>query len=83
MLDFTKHFIPLLKELEIKEILHEVCVCGDGLKIVFADGSGIALNKDTYGHNAGLLEGYNGKFISKYDDVTGCLTYAEAIELLI
>jgi hypothetical protein len=52
------------------------------MKIVFEDGSDVALNLATYGANKGLLEGYKGKFRTEYDDVTGYMTAQEAYEIL-
>ena len=81
-LNFNAHFIPFLEMLEKANIAHTVEVCGDGMKIVFNDGSDIALNIGTYGFRSGLLEGYNGKFRNRYDEVTGYLTAQEAFEML-
>ena len=68
--------------LEEANIPHEVLCCADGMKIVFSDGSDIALNSNTYGHKSGKLEGYMGKFRNEYDDVTGYLNAKQAFELL-
>ncbi len=83
MLDFNKHFIPLVQELEKRKISFKIRSCADGLAIVFDDGSDVALNSATYGHKEGLLEGYNGVFKNIYDDVdvTGYMTCAEVMEL--
>lgn len=81
MLDFNKHFIPLVNELEKRKIPFNIKSCSDGLKIVFDDGSDVALNSGTYGHKEGLLEGYNGAFKTLYDDVTGYMTCAEVMEI--
>jgi hypothetical protein len=82
-LNFNAHFIPFLEMLKENNIPHTVKVCGaDGLKIVFNDGSDVALNPMTYGANEGLLEGYMGKFRTEYDDVTGYMTAQEAFEIL-
>ena len=82
MLDFTKNFIPFLEKVQLANIPYNVEVCNDGLKIVFSDGSDIALNSNTYGHKSGKLEGYMGKFRNEYDDVTGYLNAKQAFELL-
>lgn len=83
MLDFTKNFIPFMEKIQLSNIPYIVEVCNDGLKIVFSDGSDIALNSYTQGYKEGLLEGYNGKFATDtYDRVTGYLTADEAFELL-
>lgn len=82
-LNFNAHFIPFLKMLERANINHTVEVCGDGMKIVFEDGSDVALNSNTYGNKSGLLEGYIGKFKTEYDYVTGYMTARQAFELLI
>lgn len=81
-LNFNAHFIPFLTMLEENNIAHTVKVCGDGLKVVFNDGSDVALSSATYGANKGLLEGYKGKFRTEYDDVTGHMTAQEAYEIL-
>ena len=81
-LNFNAHFIPFLTKLEEANIPHTVKVCYDGMKIVFNDGSDVALNTATYGHSDGLLEGYNGNFISEYDAVTGYMTAEQAFEIL-
>ena len=83
MLDFTKNFIPFLEKIQLANIPYVVEVCNDGLKIVFSDGSDVALNSYIQGYKEGLLEGYNGKFITDtYDRVTGYLTADKAFELL-
>ena len=83
MLDFTKNFIPFLEKIQLANIPYVVEVCNDGLKIVFSDGSDVALNSYTQGYKEGLLEGYNGKFITdKWDRVTGYLTAEQAFDLL-
>ena len=81
-LNFNAHFIPFLEKLEEANIPHTVKVCSDGMKIVFDDGSDVALNTVTYGHNSGLLEGYMGNFRTEYDDVTGYMTAEQAFEIL-
>lgn len=81
-LNFNTHFIPFLTKLEEANIPHTVKVCGDGMKIVFNDGSDVALNTVTYGHRDGLLEGYKGNFITEYDEVTGYMTADEAFKIL-
>lgn len=81
MLDFNRHFIPLVQELEKRSIPHTIRSCNDGLAIVFEDGSDVALNSSTYGHEKGLLEGYKGAFVTLYDDVTGYMTCAEVMEI--
>lgn len=83
-LNFNAHFIPFLTMLEEANIPHTVKVCYnyDGMKIVFNDGSDVALNTATYGHNDGLLEGYMGNFRTEYDDVTGYMTAEQAFEIL-
>jgi hypothetical protein len=81
-LNFNAHFIPFLEMLEDANIEHEVLWCGDGMKIRFKDGSDVALNTATYGHNDGLLEGYMGNFRTEYDDVTGYMTAEQAFEIL-
>ena len=83
MLNFNKNFIPFLEKIQLANIPYVVEVCNDGLKIVFSDGSDVALNSYTQGYKEGLLEGYNGKFITdKWDSVTGYLTADKAFELL-
>jgi hypothetical protein len=83
MLDFNKNFIPFLEKVQLANIPYNVEVCNDGLKIVFSDGSDVALNSYIQGYKEGLLEGYNGKFVTdKYDRVTGYLTAGKAFELL-
>ena len=83
MLDFTKNFIPFLERVQLANIPYIVEVCNDGLKIVFSDGSDVALNSYIQGYKEGLLEGYNGKFITdKWDRVTGYLTAEQAFDLL-
>lgn len=81
-LNFKAHFIPFLTKLEEANIPHTVKVCYGGMKIVFNDGSDVALNTATHGHNDGLLEGYMGKFRTEYDDVTGYMTAEQAFEIL-
>lgn len=81
-LNFNYHFIPFLAMLEENNIAHTVKVCGGGLKVVFDDGSDVALNSATYGANKGLLEGYKGKFRTEYDDMTGYMTADKAFEIL-
>jgi hypothetical protein len=83
MLDFTKNFIPFLEKIQLANIPYNVEVCNDGLKIVFSDGSDVALNSYIQGYKEGLLEGYNGKFVTDtWDSVTGYLTADKAFELL-
>lgn len=83
MLDFNKNFIPFLEKIQLANIPYSVEVCNDGLKIVFSDGSDVALNSYIQGHKEGLLEGYNGKFVTDtWDRVTGYLTADKAFELL-
>ena len=83
MLNFNKNFIPFLEKIQLANIPYVVEVCNDGLKIVFSDGSDVALNSYIQGYKEGLLEGYNGKFITDtYDRATGYLTADEAFELL-
>ena len=83
MLDFTKNFIPFLEKVQLANIPYVVEVCNDGLKIVFNDGSDVALNSYIQGYKEGLLEGYNGKFITdKWDRATGYLTADKEFELL-
>lgn len=83
MLNFNTHFIPFLEKIQLANIPHSVEVCNDGLKIVFSDGSDVALNSYIQGYKEGLLEGYNGKFVTdKYDRATGYLTADKAFELL-
>lgn len=79
MLNFNAHFIPLLTALEVKDYPHTVEVSNDGLCIRFEDGSDIALNSYTYGHDRGELEGYKGVFATPYDDVSGYLTAYEVL----
>ena len=82
-LNFNAHFIPFLEKVQLANIPYIVEVCNDGLKIVFADGSDIALNSCTQGYAEGLLEGCNGKFVTdKYDKATGYLTVDKAFEML-
>lgn len=90
-LDFGLHFIPLMEMLELNNIPHKVVVSGAGMKIVFPDGSDVALNYDTYGCEEGLLEGYLGAFSHpigvidgevEVDEVTGGLTADEAFKLI-
>ena len=82
MLDFTKNFIPFLEKVQLANIPYVVEVCNDGLKIVFSD-SDVALNSYTQGYKEGLLEGYNGKFVTKtWDRATGYLTADKTFELL-
>lgn len=93
MLNFEKNFIPLVEQLELMNIKHEIKVSNDGLKIVFGDGSDIALSSYTYGHEDGLLEGYNGKFVrciyddcydddDCYDEITPYLDYKKALKII-
>ena len=74
MLDFNSHFIPLIQSLEVFGIKFSIKPSNDGLKIIFKDGSDVALNSYTYGCNSGLLEGYKGVFATAHDEVTGWLT---------
>jgi hypothetical protein len=83
MLDFNKNFIPFLEKIQLANIPYIVEVCNDGLKIIFSDGSDVALNSYTQGYKEGLMEGYNGKFATdEYDSATGYLTAGKAFELL-
>ena len=83
MLNFNAHFIPFLKKVQLANIPYTVEVSNDGMKIVFNDGSDVALNSYTQGYAEGLLEGYNGKFVTDtYDRVTGYLTTDKAFEML-
>jgi hypothetical protein len=83
MLDFNKNFIPFIEKIQLANIPYNVEVCNDGLKIIFSDGSDVALNSYTQGYKEGLLEGYNGKFaIGTYDRITGYMTAEKAFELL-
>lgn len=83
MIDFSKNFIPFMAMLEEANIPHEVVWCTDnGMKIIFPDGSDVALNPYTYGHEQGKLEGYNGKFKNEFDDVIGYLNARQAFEIL-
>jgi hypothetical protein len=83
MLNFNKNFIPFLEKIQLANISYNVEVCNDGLKIIFSDGSDVALNSYTQGYKEGLLEGYNGKFVTDmYDRATGYLTADKAFELL-
>jgi hypothetical protein len=81
-LNLNAHFIPFLKKVQLANIPYTVEVCYDGMKIVFNDGSDVALNTSTYGHSNGLLEGYMGNFRTEYDDVTGYMTAEQAFEIL-
>ena len=81
-LDFSANFIPFLAKVELAGIPHTVTVSGNGMKIEFEDGSDIALNEATYGHDKGLLEGYKGKFRTFDDDVMGYLTAKQAFDIL-
>ncbi len=82
-LNFNAHFIPFLTKIQLANIPYKVEVSNDGLKIVFSDGSDVALNSYIQGYKEGLLEGYNGKFITDtYDRVTGYLTAEQAFDLL-
>lgn len=82
MLDFEKNFIPLVNQLELNNIPHTILSTGDGLKIVFQDGSDVALNNFTYGHAEGELEGYRGVFKDTFDDVTGYMTWQDVCHKL-
>jgi hypothetical protein len=83
MIDFSKNFIKLMGMLEEAGIPHSVVWCTDnGMKIVFPDGSDVALNPYTSGHQEGLLEGFNGKFRHGDYDVMGYLTAEEVFKII-
>lgn len=75
-------FHTLIIMLECNNYSFIVRSCFDGFAIQFENGSDIAINSNTYGSEDGLLEGYKGVFIDKYDDVTGYLTAHDVINKL-
>lgn len=75
-------FHTLISMLECNNYSFTIRVCFDGFAIQFPDGSDVAINSDTYGSKDGLLEGYKGVFVDKYDEVTGYMTAYDVINKL-
>lgn len=57
-----------------------VCICKDDEGNRLWD---VACNDCTYGNKLGLLEGMGGPFVTEDDEVTGWLTYQDALEMVL